>query len=134
MNTMLKIYEKETLDIGIRLALATKMYINGWCLKPSLESQIGVDSDARLALMLTSWPDNDIPQMPIALAWLCNDQVMAFCREAYRRKGYASQCVKVLEFDRSIVKADLGIDGSEHFWEHCEVQRVPDNDYHYQWL
>lgn len=129
MNTILKIYEKETLDIGIRLALATKMYINGWCLKPSLESQLGCDSVSRLAMILTSWPDADIPQMPIALAWLHEDQVMAFCRESYRRKGYASQCVKALEFDKKVVMADLGIEGSEMFWEHCEVQRIPHYEY-----
>lgn len=126
MNTVIKIYEKETLDIGIRLALATRMYINGWCLKPSLESQLGHVSDSRLAMMLTSWPDSDIPQMPIALAWICNAQVMAFCRESYRRKGFASQCVQALEFDRNLIKADLGIDGSEIFWERCGVQRLPE--------
>lgn len=114
MITRVTIYEGDTLYTGITLALTHHLYIPGWCLKPSLEAAARDPlSEGRLALLR-------IDNTPVALAWVIYGQVMAFCLESYRRRGFASKCVEALNLPPGI-EADLGIKGSDHFWGHCKV-------------
>jgi len=118
MTARIIVYEGDTLYTGITLALTHHLYIPGWCLKPSLEAAArDLLSEGRLALLR-------IDNTPVALAWVIYGQVMAFCLESYRRRGFASKCVEALNLPPGI-EADLGIKGSDHFWEHCKVPLIP---------
>lgn len=53
---------------------------------------------------------------PVAVAVFEYGQVMAFCKDKYRRKGYASAAVKALDIEYGRVHADEGVAGSVKFW------------------
>lgn len=108
-----QLYQSQTLKIGATLALKHRLYISGWALSQTLQFfKMSESTHHRIAIGFC----NDVP---VSVAVLQDGGVMAFCRKQHRRKGYTGACVRALH-SRMMV-ANVGIDGSWHFWNRLGV-------------
>lgn len=117
-----RVYYKESLADGIKLALKHRLYVPAWGLVNSLKRfRTITDTASKLVLVF-------VDDIPIALAWRETDnavwdygRVLAYCKPAYRRRGYGSLCVRTLGPNQHDY-AEVGGVGSEPFWNYCGVK------------
>jgi hypothetical protein len=115
----IKIYEDETLDEGINLALGHRLYVSGWALSYELtrarqQHPWPVTAGKKLAIMFKD-------KNPICLAFLAShSQLLAFCKKSERGQGYASACVKAIKPSRNSWAGE-GVIGTVNFWKRLGV-------------
>jgi hypothetical protein len=110
MTFDVEIFEGDTLDAGVQIALDARLYIPGWCLRGTLLDAIEYHGRKKLAL---GFLDGEAVCLVIYTGW----DVMAFCRRALRGNGYASACLQKMNLDREKCSAAEGIKGSLTFWQ-----------------
>jgi len=111
-----KVYKGRTLAEGAQIAISGRLWVPGWCLLPTLYSFVkGKTIDRKVAIGF-------LDDVPVAVTIVDGTTVMAFCRKAVRRNGYASRCLSAIK-DNDIY-AQEGIKGSLKFWHRNDVQYV----------
>ena len=119
-----KVYEGESLPVGAKIAMDSRLWVPGWMLHGRLESYI----DKRLTVgeISLGFLDGE------AVCIVCHDgyHAMAFCKKALRGNGYASKCVS--KFTKKTLRAEEGITGSAIFWRKNNVSCPHESRYHYQ--
>jgi len=126
---MIRVFKDKTLLEGIDIALTNQLYVPGWALRPALEtalkdSKAGFQCNHELAIVF-----EDCKAIALAFrnpdgfgdvyGWLQSVQIMAFCDESYRQRGFASQCVQAIK--QPLDKASTGTASSHFFWGKHEV-------------
>ena len=121
----IKIYKDDDLLLGANIAIMNNLFINGWVLYGTLE---GLFSDN----FKTKFWDitiviGELDGIPICVVYNAKikdtskiyqpyEEIQAFCKEEHRRKGYTSQCVKVIN-PHTQADCSEGIKGSLMFWK-----------------
>lgn len=107
-------YQSRTLKMGAQLALDNRLYVPGWNLSRVLQHLKTVDNSVDRVTI------GFLDGKAIAVAALEGNFVNAFCRKAYRNRGYGRRCVTALR--ASNLEAGTGIDGSDVFWRKLGVK------------
>lgn len=118
-----KVYDGKTIVEGADLALKNRLYVSGWALSDELKwarhegmrldqwTSVNPDYHQRYKIAL-AFKDN----VPVAVVLWTGHTMMAFCRAAERRNGYASACVKALNIQTA--RAWPGVErASIPFWK-----------------
>lgn len=118
-NTSMKIklYNGRNSAEGAELALKHHLYVHGWCLFLELRLMMAAENpNGCIALCF-------VDDIPVAIAVITSyNQVMAFCKEEHRRKGYCTALVqRVDEAIGEPIYAQNGIDGSDIFWRSLAI-------------
>jgi hypothetical protein len=106
-------YTGKTLAEGARIAISGRLWVPGWCLLDKLHD------DARSPTRSGATAIAFLDDVPVAIATHDTSTMMAFCRKAVRKNGYARQCVDAIRTPR--ITSERGGKGSEIFWDKVRI-------------
>lgn len=110
----IRIYRDSDLPTGAAIAIKARLYVAGWCLKDELTGYYSRQSaKGEMAIAF-------IDDVPVCIVAHNTQSVQAFCRKVLRGRGYASQCLDLL--NKAKISAREGAKGSRSFWAKNKIE------------
>lgn len=117
MKNRVEVFKGRRLKRGARIILKNKIHGKYGSMEDLMHSILLNEHDKVNKVQLVIYWRNG---KPIASVYRFDQELMAFCKRRYRRKGYATACINALTFRETMYAHSTEY---EEFWNHqkCHV-------------